>query len=411
MSGGIHEECGIFALSLPRRCDIAPLTYYGLYALQHRGQEGAGIAVCDDGVISIHKDAGLVSDVFDSDVLSKLPQGTMALGHVRYGTTGNNPRLNVQPLVINHLKGRMALDHNGNLTNDYELREELELKGSIFHTTSDTEVIAYTVTKHRLAEKALEDAVIRAMDDLKGAYSLVVMSSQKLIAARDPWGFRPLCLGSFEGGYVISSETCALDAIGAKFIRDILPGEVITISNGELKSDTSHCNKERKHLCVFELIYFARPDSVIDGVSVQLARQRAGALPDNLRENRNMKLHASGEDYLEAILVLQRQKGMVRSVDVARHLEVSKPSVSHAVTTLKEGGFLTMDDDFFLHLTDLGREVAEQTYEKHRFFMDLLTEAGVDPASAERDACRMEHVISQKSFEHLRDAYNSHKED
>ena len=240
MSGGIHEECGIFALSLPRRCDIAPLTYYGLYALQHRGQEGAGIAVCDDGVISIHKDAGLVSDVFDSDVLSKLPQGTMALGHVRYGTTGNNPRLNVQPLVINHLKGRMALAHNGNLTNDYELREELELKGSIFHTTSDTEVIAYTVTKHRLTEKALEDAVIRAMDDLKGAYSLVVMSSQKLIAARDPWGFRPLCLGSFEGGYVISSETCALDAIGAKFIRDILPGEVVTISNGELKSDTSH---------------------------------------------------------------------------------------------------------------------------------------------------------------------------
>lgn len=277
MSGGIHEECGIFALSLPRRCDIAPLTYYGLYALQHRGQEGAGIAVCDDGVISIHKDAGLVSDVFDSDVLSKLPQGTMALGHVRYGTTGNNPRLNVQPLVINHLKGRMALAHNGNLTNDYELREELELKGSIFHTTSDTEVIAYTITKHRLAEKALEDAVIRAMDDLKGAYSLVVMSSQKLIAARDPWGFRPLCLGSFEGGYVISSETCALDAIGAKFIRDILPGEVVTISNDELKSDTSHCNKERKHLCVFELIYFARPDSVMDGHSVQTARQRAGA--------------------------------------------------------------------------------------------------------------------------------------
>ena len=277
MSGGIHEECGIFALSLPRRCDIAPLTYYGLYALQHRGQEGAGIAVCDDGVISIHKDAGLVSDVFDSDVLSKLPQGTMALGHVRYGTTGNNPRLNVQPLVINHLKGRMALAHNGTLTNDYELREELELKGSIFHKTIDTEVIAYTVTKHRLTEKALEDAVIRAMDDLKGAYSLVVMSSQKLIAARDPWGFRPLCLGSFEGGYVISSETCALDAIGAKFIRDILPGEVVTISNGELKSDTSHCNKEKKHLCVFELIYFARPDSVMDGHSVQTARQRAGA--------------------------------------------------------------------------------------------------------------------------------------
>ena len=277
MASGIHEECGIFALSLPEKTDVANLVYYGLYALQHRGQEGAGIAVCEDGVITAHKDAGLVSEVFTTPVLEKFPTGCMALGHVRYGTTGNNPRLNVQPLVINHLKGRMALAHNGNLTNDYELRQALELRGSIFHTTSDTEVIAYTITKHRLQEDRLEVALSRAMDELHGAYSLVVMSSRKLIAARDPWGFRPLCIGSFEGGYVISSETCALDAVGARFIRDIDPGEIVTICDGKLTSDRSHCGTREKHLCVFELIYFARPDSVMDGHPVQTARQRAGA--------------------------------------------------------------------------------------------------------------------------------------
>lgn len=277
MSGGIHEECGIFALSLPHRCDVAKLAYYGLYALQHRGQEGAGIAVCSDGVITAHKDAGLVGDIFTPSVLASLSEGQMALGHVRYGTTGNNPRLNVQPLVINHLKGRMALAHNGNLTNDYELREGLEMDGCIFHTTSDSEVIAYMITRKRLTTDRLEEAVSQTMDEIRGAYSLVVMSAQKLIAARDPWGFRPLCIGSYEGGYVVSSETCALDAIGAAFIRDIEPGEIVTIADGQLTSDRSHCGKEKKHLCVFELIYFARPDSIMDGHSIQVARQRAGA--------------------------------------------------------------------------------------------------------------------------------------
>ena len=277
MAGGIKEECGLFGIALNKDADVSRITYYALYALQHRGQEGAGIAVCRDGVITAYKDAGLVNDVFSPQVLEKLPQGNMAVGHVRYGTTGNDPRLNVQPLVINHLKGRMALAHNGNLTNDYELRRDLEEKGSIFHTTSDSEVIAYTITRHRLHEDRLEAAVAAAMDDIKGAYSLIVMSSQKLIACRDPWGFRPLCLGSFDGGYVVCSETCALDAIGASFIRDIEPGEIITIADGKVHSDTSRCGREKKSLCVFELIYFARPDSVMDGHSIQRARQRAGA--------------------------------------------------------------------------------------------------------------------------------------
>lgn len=278
MSGTLHEECGLFGICLPHKVDVASLCYYGLYALQHRGQEGAGIAINTDGVISVYKDTGLVNDVFPQQVLSSFNEGQMAISHVRYGTSGDTPRLNVQPLVINHLKGRMALAHNGSLTNDQELREELENRGSIFHTTSDTEVIAYEITGARLQTSKLEDAVSKAMDKLKGAYSILVMSPTKLIAARDPFGFRPLVLGSYEDGYVVCSETCALDSIGAKFIRDIEPGEIVTITNeGVLTSDKAHCNKEKKHLCVFELIYFARPDSIVDGASVQRARQRAGA--------------------------------------------------------------------------------------------------------------------------------------
>ena len=274
----IHEECGLFGIALKKKKKIAYDAYYALYALQHRGQEGAGIAINNDGVISLHKDAGLVNEVFTPQVLRGMSEGERAVAHVRYSTTGADKRLNAQPLMINHLKGRMAIAHNGNLTNDRELREELERKGSIFHTTSDTEVIAYTITKHRLTSSSLEEAVSKTMDDIKGAFSLLLMSPSKLIAARDPWGFRPLCMGSYEGGYVFSSESCAFDAIGAEFIRDVEPGEIITVhEDGTITEDKSHTKKERKSLCVFEFIYFARPDSIIDGSSVQNARQRAGA--------------------------------------------------------------------------------------------------------------------------------------
>lgn len=278
MQGLIHEECGLFGIALPKEDDVAQLAYYALYALQHRGQEGAGIAVNGDGIITAHKDAGLVNEVFRGDELDRLPKGQMAIAHVRYGTTGNNERLNAQPLVIDHMKGRMAVAHNGNLTNDAELRHALEMKGSIFHTTSDTEVIAYTITGHRLHEQTIEEAVSKTMDDIEGAYSLLVMSPTKMIAVRDPHGFRPLCLGTYQGGYVVSSESCALDALGAKFVRDIEPGEIVTITrDGKISSDRNHCGKKERALCVFEMIYFARPDSVIDGQSVQRARQRAGA--------------------------------------------------------------------------------------------------------------------------------------
>ncbi len=273
----IHEECGVFGVIATEPTNVAGITYYGLYALQHRGQESCGIVVNDDGVFVSHKDLGLVSEVFTGDILSHLPQGTMAVGHVRYGTTGGSNRNNCQPIEVNHQKGRMALAHNGNLSNAAELRTELELSGAIFHTTSDTETIAYIVTKERLHAPSIEDAVSLAMNTLDGAYSLVLMSPQKLICARDPYGFRPLCYGKTpDGMYVVASESCSIHAVGAEVIRDVEPGEILVFTKNGVVSRKEHCKKKDKKLCIFEYIYFARPDSVIDGISVHTARVRAG---------------------------------------------------------------------------------------------------------------------------------------
>ena len=274
----IHEECGVFGIA-PEPCNVANLAYYGLYSLQHRGQESCGIVVNDDGVFSSHKDLGLVNEVFSSDELAKLPKGRMAVGHVRYGTTGATNRNNCQPIEVNHQKGKMALAHNGNLTNAEKLRSELELSGAIFHTTSDTETIAYIIIRERLRTNSMEKAVSAAMKVLDGAYSLVLMSPQKLICARDPYGFRPLCYGkTLEGAYVIASESYALSAVGAEFIRDVEPGEIIAFTDDGVTSYREHCHVCYKRTCIFEYIYFARPDSVIDNVSVYEARLRAGRL-------------------------------------------------------------------------------------------------------------------------------------
>ena len=264
MFSKIHEECGVFGIYSSGGTDVAGLTYSALFALQHRGQESCGIAVNDDGVISGYKDLGLVGEVFPPERLQKLGGGQLAVGHVRYATTGRKSRENAQPLIINHIKGSMALAHNGNLTNAAELREALELNGAIFHTTSDTEVIAYTITNERLRASSIEEAVSAAMDRIKGAYSLVIMSPQKLIAVRDPHGFRPLCIGRLGDGWVFASESCALDGIGAQFVRDVRPGEIVIADKGGLRSITTHCGQCPRSLCVFEYIYFARPDSVMD---------------------------------------------------------------------------------------------------------------------------------------------------
>ncbi len=275
----LHEECGVLGVISPKPADVAGIAYYGLYALQHRGQESSGIVINDDGVFSSYKDLGLVSEVFSADTLSGLPRGNMAVGHVRYGTTGGTNRNNCQPIEVNHQKGKMALAHNGNLSNAAVLRNALELSGAIFHTTSDTETIAYIVTRERLHTRSIEDALSAAMDTLDGAYSLVLMSSQKLICARDPYGFRPLCYGKTEEGmYVAASESCALKAVGAQFVRDLEPGEILVFGPEGITSRREHCGKKPKKLCVFEYIYFARPDSVIDGVSVHETRLQAGRI-------------------------------------------------------------------------------------------------------------------------------------
>ena len=273
----IHEECGVFGMVSPDGRDVVGASFHALYALQHRGQESCGIALNDRGVITCHKDAGLVSEVMTETALRDMGMGTMVVGHVRYATMGGEARKNAQPLVVNHVKGQMALAHNGALSNAVELREELEMRGSIFHTSSDTEVISYVITQERLNAPSIEEAISAAMNRLEGAYSLVVMSPTKLMAVRDPHGFRPLCIGKLGESTVFASESCALDAIGAHFVRDVAPGEIVVVDKSGMHSLTAHMGSAPKTTCVFEYIYFARPDSVIDQSSVHTARLRAGA--------------------------------------------------------------------------------------------------------------------------------------
>ena len=275
----IHEECGVFGVISNKKINTASFCYYGLYALQHRGQESCGIVVNEDGVFTSHKDVGLVNEVFTKDLLSDFPQGQIAVAHTRYGTTGGNNRTNCQPLEVNHQKGHMAIAHNGNLSNAADLRTQLELSGAIFHTTTDTETIAYIVTKERLHSSSIEEALSLAMNSIEGAYSLILMSPQKLICCRDPFGFRPLCYGKTDDGtYVVASESCAIKAVGATFVRNVEPGEILIFNGTDVVSRKEHCNKFKRRLCIFEYIYFARPDSIIDNVSVHASRINAGKI-------------------------------------------------------------------------------------------------------------------------------------
>lgn len=278
MNDSIHEECGVFGIYSADEEDVALQTYYGIFALQHRGQESCGIAVNDKGVITRHKDVGIVNDVFDHDIVNKLGKGQIALGHVRYGTKITATRSNSQPMTVNHMKGTMALALNGSITNAYQLRRNLEMSGYIFHSVSDSELIASIIVQERLKSESIEQAVSNAMNALKGAYSMTVMSPRKLIGIRDPHGFRPLVIGKKGSTYVIASETCALDAVGVDFLRDVAPGEIIVIDKEGMRSITSHTGTCRQSLCSFEYIYFSRPDSVVDGTCVHEARKRAGAL-------------------------------------------------------------------------------------------------------------------------------------
>ena len=269
----LHEECGVFGVYDPAG-DCARTAYYGLYALQHRGQEACGIAAINDRELSYHKDAGLVGEVFHKAVLDRL-NGTMAVGHVRYSTTGGTRRENAQPLTLRYVKGTLALAHNGNLPHADQLRTQFEYQGAIFQTTSDSELIAYAIAQARLRCPSVEEAVRRALAGLRGAWSLIVMSPRKLVAARDPWGFRPLCMGRRGEVVVFASESCALDAVGARFERELGPGEIMAVEDGRVRT-VQPPSAGGGHLCIFEYIYFARPDSTICGQSVHQARLRAG---------------------------------------------------------------------------------------------------------------------------------------
>ena len=276
----LHEECGVFGVYDFDGNDVSSTIYYGLFALQHRGQESCGIAVSDTegpkGKVLSYKDMGLVNEVFNPEKLEKL-NGNIGVGHVRYSTAGSSSRENAQPLVLNYVKGTLGMAHNGNLLNAVELREELSYTGAIFQTTIDSEVIAYLIARERLNVPTVEGAVLNAMKKIKGAYSLIVMSPRKLIGARDPFGFKPLCIGKRDNAYFLSSETCALDTVGAEFVRDVEPGEVVTITKDGIKSDKSLCQKKTAR-CIFEYIYFARPDSKIDGMGVYESRINAGRI-------------------------------------------------------------------------------------------------------------------------------------
>ena len=275
----IKEACGVFGIYDLSGENTAPSVYYGLLALQHRGQESCGIAVCDTtgprGNITFHKGMGLVSEVFKEDTLQDL-SGNLGIGHVRYSTTGAPTLTTAQPLVLNYAKGTLALAHNGNLVNAGALREELERTGTLFHTTTDSEVIACCIARERMTSSTVEEAIRKTASRIRGAYGLVIASPRKLIGVRDPLGLKPLCLGKRDQAYVLASESCALASVGATFIRDVRPGEILTITDKGLSSDCSLCQERHAH-CIFEYIYFARLDSTLDGISVYDARLRAGA--------------------------------------------------------------------------------------------------------------------------------------
>ena len=379
MEQQIHEECGVFGIYTPVRRELGRMVYYGLYALQHRGQESAGIVVNDDGVFSVKKALGLVSEAVSEQDLQQLGLGTIAVGHVRYATTGADSTQNIQPIVVNHNKGCMALAHNGNLTNSYELRRELEEKGAIFHTTTDSEVIVYQIVQERLRTGSIEAAVSAAMERIEGAYSLVISSPAKLMAVRDPYGFRPLCYGvTGDGGIVFASESCALDAVHARFVRDLLPGEMAIVEDGQIRFDTTHCNKAPKRFCVFEYIYFARPDSVIDGAGVSMARQRAGAflaMEHPVDADLVVGVPDSG---LEAALGYARQSGIPYGIGLTKNKYIGRTFIAPGQALREAGVSIKLNPNREVvkgkRIVLIDDSIVRGTTSRH--IVDLLREAG-----------------------------------
>ncbi len=370
---GIHEECGVFGIYSPARCQLAETVYYGMYALQHRGQESCGIVINDDGIFSAHKDLGLVEEVFSHELLSRFPDGNIAVGHVRYGTTGGTNRNNCQPVEVNHLKGRMALAHNGNLSNAAELRRELELSGAIFHTTSDSETIAYIITRERLHSASVEEALNKAMYTLDGAYSLVIMSPQKMLCCRDPYGFRPLCIGKTKDGkYIAASESCALEAVGCEFVRDVRPGEIIVFGPDGIRSIKDHCEKKKESFCIFEYIYFSRPDSVINGISVHSSRLKAGEILAETHPADADLVIGAPDSGLDAALGFSRRSGTPYGIGLIKNKYIGRTFISpgqksrvegvriklSAISSAVKGKRIILVDDSIVRGNTMGRVVS-----------------------------------------------------
>ena len=368
------HECGVFGIYGPKE-DVARITYFGLYALQHRGQESAGIAASDGKSIKLHKNMGLVAEVFDDQIIDTL-QGKLAIGHVRYSTTGASLHVNAQPMVFRYLQGMVALAHNGNLTNASQLRHSLAATGSVFQTSTDTEVIVNLIARY--GQSTIEESLMKCMIDIKGAYSLVVMTEDKLIGVRDPFGVRPLCIGKLNDSYILASESCALDTVGAQLIRDVEPGEIVVIDKNGISSKRV-LNSERQATCIFEYIYFARPDSIIDGEGVTEARRAMGrrlAAESPVDADLVISVPDSGtapaKGYAEAI-GLPFEEGLMKNRYIGRTFiqptqamrEVGVRLKLNAIRSLVEGKRIVLVDDSIVRGTTSSKIVK------------MLREAGV----------------------------------
>ena len=366
MSDNIKEECGVFGIyDKSHLGNIAQQVYVGLFALQHRGQEAAGIAVNNDREITLVKNMGLVSEVFNDATLAKL-NGEIAIGHVRYSTTGNNTPENAQPISVKYAKGNLTVSHNGNITNAKELRDKLEAKGAIFHTTSDSEVVSYLIAIQRLKSKSIEEAVEKVFPMLQGAFSLLIMSPRKLIAVRDKYGIRPLCMGKIQDNVVFASESCAFESVGATFERDVRPGEIIVVTEDGIESNTKYCGHSGG-LCIFEHIYTARPDSVIDGQGVNEARMNAGKMLAKIAPADADLVIGVPDSGLPAAIGYSHESGIPYGVGLIKNRYIGRTfiqptqamrerSVALKLNTLKsnvEGKRLVMVDDSIVRGTTL----------------------------------------------------------
>ena len=361
------EECGVYGVYSHTE-DVSGMTYLGLYALQHRGQESAGIAITDGAWMEVSRGMGLVNEVFRHQV-PHMDNQCIAIGHVRYSTTGSSLLCNTQPLMVNYAGGKIALAHNGNLTNAAEIRHELEQQGTIFQTSIDSEVFVNLIARSR--QEKIEDKVVESLKKIKGAYCLTLMTENKLIGARDPQGFRPLCIGKTEeGSYIISSETCGLDVVGAEFVRDILPGEMVVIDDEGIKS-YPFATDEKKAGCIFEYIYFARPDSVIDGQSVHDARFRMGrvlareakfkgdiviSVPDSGTTAATGYAYESGIPFVEG-LIKNRYIGRTFIQPTQKKRDTAVKLKLNAIASVVKGKSVIMVDDSIVRGTTSGKIV------------------------------------------------------